>query len=116
MVSDPTYQETRQAWRDIWSGTEFDLELRSLRYPRSQEILNIYLPYLNRTKTILEAGCGPGHVVYYLREHEYPAIGIDYAPEPLEASLRLVPDLPLHLGDVHYLPYADNYFGAYLSF
>ena len=116
MTSSVTYEQTRQAWRDIWIETEFDLELRSLHYPRSQEILNIYLPYLSQSRPILEAGCGPAHVVYYLRERHYPAIGIDYAPEPLEAAVHLVPGLPVHMGDVHYLPYADNYFGAYLSF
>jgi SAM-dependent methyltransferase len=116
MTFTPTYKQTRQAWRDIWIGTEFALELESLQYPRSQEILNIYLPYLNPSKPILEAGCGPGHVVYYLREHHLPVIGLDYAPEPLEAARRLVRDLPLQMGDVHFLPYADNYFGAYLSF
>jgi len=112
----PVYQQTRQAWRDIWIGTEFDRELRSLDYPRSREVLDTYMPYLPRDKPILEAGCGPGHVVYYLREHGYPAIGLDYAPEALHFTHERLPDLPLHLGDVHALPYPSDTFGGYLSF
>ncbi len=111
-----TYQKTRQAWRDIWIGTEFDRELRSLQYPRSQEVLNTYLPYLDRSSLTLEAGCGPAHVVYYLNEHGYRSIGLDYAPEALQSTHERFPELPLHLGDVHNLPYPANRFGAYLSF
>jgi SAM-dependent methyltransferase len=111
----PTYEQTRQAWRDIWDGTEFDQELRSLEYARSQEVLNAYLPLLP-DGPVLEAGCGPGHVVYYLQQRGHRAIGLDYAPEALWPTHRRFPDLPLMLGDVHELPYADNSIGAYLSF
>src|SRR5579859_3053338 len=114
--STSTYQETRQAWRDIWIGAEFDLELNSLSYQHSHEVLQTYLPYLDRAKQILEAGCGPGHVVYYLRERNYLTLGIDYAPEALVKTVQRFPTLPLHLGDVHTLPYGANTFGAYLSF
>jgi ubiquinone/menaquinone biosynthesis C-methylase UbiE len=43
-------------------------------------------------------------------------IGIDYAPEAVAPTHHYHPDIPLHVGDVHHLPYADNTFGAYLSF
>lgn len=112
----PTYQNTRQAWRDIWVGTEFDRELATLDYPRAQETLNAYLPLLPKDSPILEAGCGPAHIVYYLRNRGYNVIGLDYAPEPLSHTRARFPDLPLQLGDVHTLPYPSDQFGAYLSF
>ncbi len=112
----PTYEQTRQAWRDIWLETDFARELATLEYPRARELLNLYLPYLDRGAPVLEAGCGPGHVVYYLRQRGYAALGIDYAPEALRPTRAQFPDLPLHLGDVHRLPYRANSFGAYLSF
>ncbi|MHB8626707.1 MAG: class I SAM-dependent methyltransferase [Aggregatilineales bacterium] len=115
-LNTPAYQSTRQAWRTIWIGTEFDRELTSLDYARAQALFALYLPYLRRNEPILEAGCGPGHIVYYLRERDYDAIGLDYAPEALYATLVEYPDLPLIVGDVHTLPYATNSFGAYLSF
>jgi SAM-dependent methyltransferase len=111
-----TYEQTRQAWRDIWQETTFARELATLDYPRARALLNLYLPYLDRNAPVLEAGCGPGHVVYYLRQRGYAALGLDYAPEALLPTRAQFPDLPLHLGDVHHLPYAANSFGAYLSF
>ena len=114
--TDPTYNQTRQAWRDIWSSTEFDRELKALNYERGQEVIKYYLPYLNRDLPVLEAGCGPGHVVYYLQERGYKVFGLDYAPEALQSTVSRFPSLPLQLGDVHYLPYKANTFGAYLSF
>jgi len=111
-----TYEQTRQAWRDIWIGTEFDNELRSLDYPRSRELLDLYLPFLNKARLTLEAGSGPAHIVYYLEQRGYPTLGLDYAPEALRFTHERLPDLRLHLGDVHALPYRADLFGAYLSF
>jgi SAM-dependent methyltransferase len=111
-----TYAETRQAWRDIWIGTEFDNELKSLEYRRSQEVLQTYLPYLDSKLPVLEAGCGPAHVVYYLQKQGFRAIGIDYAPEALISTHDHFPELPLHMGDIHNLPYGSNTFGGVLSF
>lgn len=112
----PSYDQTRQAWRSIWQETNFARELATLDYPRARELLNLYLPYLDRAAPVLEAGCGPGHVVHHLRQLGYAALGLDYAPEALLPTLAHLPDLPLHLGDVHHLPYAANTFGSYLSF
>ncbi len=115
-LNTPTYAQTRRAWRDIWTATEFERELATLRYRRAQELLALYTPYLPKDSLILEAGCGPGHVVHYLRREGYPVIGLDYAPEALRPTRAIHPELPLHLGDVHHLPYAANTFGGYLSF
>lgn len=110
------YDQTRQAWRDIWDHTDFDRELRTLSYTRTQEVMNAYLPYLDRTTPILEAGCGMGQIVYYMRQRGYAAVGLDYAPEAVKPTKALFPDLPLHVGDVHKLPYPTNSLGGYLSF
>ena len=115
-LNTPVYEQTRKAWRDIWIGTDFDRELRSLAYPRAQKVISLYLKYLRKDEPLLEAGCGPGHIVYYLREQGYQAIGLDYAPEALRATHAQHPTLPLQVGDVHVLPYAENTFGGYLSF
>ena len=115
-IKTPTYAETRRAWRNIWIETDFDRELQTLSYRRSQELLNAYLSYLDKSSPILEAGCGLGQLVYYLRERGYNAIGVDYAPEALISTHSQFPEMPLHVGDIHQLPYPDNYFGGYLSF
>jgi SAM-dependent methyltransferase len=114
--SAPTYAQTRQAWRDIWQATDFGRELATLDYPRAQELLALYVPFLDKRAPVLEAGCGPAHIVWWLRQRGYTAFGLDYAPEALRSTRTLHADLPLHLGDVHALPYAAASFGAYLSF
>ncbi|GAB4552543.1 MAG: hypothetical protein OHK0023_20680 [Anaerolineae bacterium] len=115
-LNTPTYNKTRQAWRNIWSDTDFARELATLDYPRARELRNLYAPYLDKELPSLEAGCGLGHIVYYFRQHGYPMLGLDYAQEALVPTHAAFPNLPLHLGDVHHLPYPENTFGAYLSF
>lgn len=115
-MTHPTYEDTRQAWRDIWINTDFERELYTLSYRRSQHLISLYQPFLDKTAPLLEAGCGPAHVVHYFRQQGYDMIGLDYAPEALIPTHQAHPEIPLHLGDVHHLPYASNQFGAYLSF
>ena len=110
------YEQTRQAWRDIWASTDFERELQALEYRRAQELMNVYQPFLDRSAPILEAGCGMGQIVYYLRQRSYPVFGVDYAPEAIRPTVQRFSDLPLYVGDVHHLPFASDYFGAYLSF
>ncbi len=114
---DAGYKKTRDAWRDIWLGeADFEAELATLEYPRAQETLAYYTPLLPHGKPILEAGCGLGHLVHYLRGRGHDVIGLDYVPGALEIGLGHDPDMPLVAGDVHYLPFPDETFGAYLSF
>lgn len=115
-TSIPTYEDTKQAWRDIWAQTDFDRELHTLSYPRCRELIGLYQPYLEKAAPLLEAGCGPAHIVYYFRQQGYDMIGLDYAPEAVLPTHQRYPRLPLQLGDVHQLPYKDNSLAAYLSF
>jgi SAM-dependent methyltransferase len=115
-VKTEQYEQTRQAWRNIWTETNFDRELQSLSYARSQEIIRAYEPYLDRTAPNLEAGSGVGQVVYYWQQRGYPMVGADYAPEALKMARDQHPDMAMHVADVHYLPYPSNTFGSYLSF
>lgn len=110
------YDSTRQAWQDIWQTASVEAELQTMQYRRAQQTLHAYLPYLNKQDVILEAGSGLSAAVITLREMGYAVIGLDYAVNALLTSRHHTPDLPLVGGDVHELPFADNQFGAYLSF
>jgi SAM-dependent methyltransferase len=112
-----TYEKTRDAWREIWvENADFAQELKTLDYDRSQELLNNYIPYLTTDGIILEAGCGLGQVVYYLRQRGFNVIGCDYVPEAINVEIVNKLNLPLMVADVHQLPYAENSLQAYLSF
>ncbi len=112
-----TYDHTREAWRDIWlDNSDFEQEYGTLSYKRAQDLFKLYLPFLTRHDLILEAGCGLGHVVYYLRQRGYNVAGVDYVPEALQPEIAHKLGLPLMAADVHQLPYATDSLNGYLSF
>lgn len=115
-MTEEMYQSTRQAWQDIWDRASVEIELSELKYARSQELLNGYIPYLPTDSPILEAGCGLCATLIHLRRLGFNIIGLDYALNALEKGRAYQADLRLQGGDVHALPYASNSLGAYLSF
>jgi ubiquinone/menaquinone biosynthesis C-methylase UbiE len=116
MSDNQRYDSTRKAWETIWDKASVDVELQTIQYPRAQEQIRHYLPYLPKDALILEAGSGLSAAVITLRQMGYPVIGLDYAENALHISRDHTPDLPLLVGDVHALPHPDNSIGAYLSF
>ena len=110
------YETTRKAWEDIWDSASVELELETVRYPRSMDTIRAYTPYLPHEGVILEAGSGLSAVVMTLRETGFRVMGMDYAENALHTSRAYDPTLTLFTGDVHALPCANNSLGAYLSF
>ena len=102
------YQSTRQAWQAIWDEASVEVELAELKYARSQELLNGYLPYLPADGPILEAGCGLCATLITLRRQGLNVIGLDYALNALQKGRAYQSDLALQGGDVHALPYASD--------
>ena len=64
----------------------------------------------------LEVGCGEGFVLRYLRDRVgYIQLeGVDLDPSAVAAARRLVPGLPVQVGDVYRLPYPDGAFDLVL--
>ncbi len=111
------YDSTRKGWSDMWDGATVADELATMYYPRSQAIMQAYLPWLPRDAPVLEAGSGLGGPVIALRASGHPGvIGMDYVESALHAARRHTPGLPLFTGDIHAIPCADASIGAYLSF
>ncbi len=110
------YDSTRQTWENIWDQASVEVELETLTYPRSRDLIAAYTPYLPRDGPILEAGCGLAAVVIHLRQQGFHAIGLDYATNALQKARAYDPTLELQAGDVHALPYASGSLAGYLSF
>jgi SAM-dependent methyltransferase len=110
------YDSTRATWEHIWDQASVTAELETMTYPRAQQTLRAYTPYLPKDALILEAGSGLSSAVITLRRQGYRVIGLDYAENALHLSRQYDATLPLLAGDVHHLPFADNTLGAYLSF
>ena len=110
------YDSTRRAWEEIWDSASVDQELQTMTYARAVETLNAYLPHLLKDEIVLEAGSGLSAVILTLKRMGYRVMGLDYAVNALDISRHYDPALALVAGDVHHLPFAENTFGAYLSF
>ncbi|GAA3951328.1 class I SAM-dependent methyltransferase [Actinoplanes auranticolor] len=61
-----------------------------------------------RSGTVLDVGCGPGHLTGYLRGLGVDAVGIDLVPEFIAHALATHPDGTYHLGSMTSLDVADR--------
>jgi len=57
--------------------------------------------------TIVDLGCGPGHVAHYLAGQGASVLGIDLSPEMIAEARAAYPDLTFRTGDMFALPLAD---------
>jgi len=71
--------------------------------------------YLPIGSTVLEGGCGLGHLVHALHYQGYKAIGIDFASGTVNRIKQSAPELDVRLGDVHALEIADGVLDGYIS-
>ena len=58
--------------------------------------------------TVLDAGCGPGHLTAYLKNLGVSAEGIDLVPAFISSARSNWPDLDFTVGSVHSLDAPDN--------
>lgn len=106
---------TKDAWEENWAGTSIEQILEIFSYPRVKRQIEIFTEYLPRDRKILEGGCGLGPYLIQLRRMGYDLIGIDYNQGPLDKITRYDRTIPVYRADVLNIPFADSYFGAYLS-
>jgi SAM-dependent methyltransferase len=61
-----------------------------------------------RPGTVLDAGCGPGHLTAHLRSLEVDAIGLDVVPAFIDHARATYPDGRYELGSMRQLPFPDG--------
>jgi ubiquinone/menaquinone biosynthesis C-methylase UbiE len=61
-----------------------------------------------RPGTVLDVGCGPGHLTAHLRSLEVDATGLDLVPGFIEHARVTYPDGRYELGSMHQLPVPDG--------
>ena len=82
---------------------------------RLQTIEPFFLKYLPKPGRILEAGCGRGRWVFYLRNKGYDVIGIDIARSDVRAARDFDPTVPVSEGDMLKTSFPDAHFEAVIS-
>lgn len=58
--------------------------------------------------TVLDVGCGPGHLTAHLRSAQVAATGIDLVPAFLDHARATHPDVPYALASARHLPVPDG--------
>jgi len=104
--------ESKETHGHSWADESVQENIELCRY---QPIEAVFCKYLPKNGKILEAGCGLGRWVFYLRERGYDVVGIDLATVPLEIAKKFDPNAPLFLDDVLHSKYADQSMAAVIS-
>jgi SAM-dependent methyltransferase len=66
--------------------------------------------------TVLDIGCGPGHVGCYLESRGMHVVGLDLSPVMIEIARRLNPRMSFEVADMRSLPMGDGAAGALVAF
>jgi SAM-dependent methyltransferase len=85
--------------------TERYFETRGL-----DEEMDRFLSWLPPFPQILDAGCGPGHLLRYLSRNDSVCVGVDYSLPMLEEGRRRDSSLPLVAGNLLALPFSSGSF------
>src|SRR5688572_20552526 len=66
-------------WNQYWTDEYFERLIKNSKQGKLEEFEHYAFNYLKPEHTILEAGCGPAHMVQGLVQRGFPnVIGIDY--------------------------------------
>lgn len=96
----------------MWDGKDIMDEVKTCN---EREITSYFLKYLPKDDNILEAGCGLGAWVVFLREKGYRISGIDNDKKVIERLRHWDPALDVSCGTIDRLAYADCSLGSYIS-
>lgn len=100
-------------WGEVWEGQELSEKyLQSVTWDGYTEIL---ARYLAPGSLILEAGCGLGKYLIYLKRAGHLVTGIDLERQALSRAQVYEPGLTLGVADVAALPFRAGAFDAYVS-
>ena len=108
--------QTTERWAHDWDGLTTEHQIQIWDFYGVRPYILRYVP---RHGHVIEAGCGLGRVLFYLRRLGIDITGVDFEPETLERLGRWRDahgiDCPLVQSDVCSLPYEDNALAGYIS-
>lgn len=104
--------ESLETHGQCWKGESIDEGIEICRYQLIEPIFRKYLP---RPGRILEAGCGLGRWVFYLRRLGYDVVGIDLASDALRLAKEYDSGAPIQSDDILHTSYPDRTFDAVIS-
>lgn len=102
-------------FQEEWLSTDIEEKIQTCE-TEEKEILDLISKYADKNTRMLEAGCGLGNWVMYLKRKGYNIKGIDFAEKVVELIKQYDNALDVDCGDCTKLPYADKSIDMYLSF
>jgi SAM-dependent methyltransferase len=82
---------------------------------RKQLFYPLLTKYLDKGKKYLDAGCGLGGWLAFLRARGFDIVGVDGSQKAIELAKKVHPDLPVETGDVKRLRFPDASFDGYIA-
>ncbi len=95
-----------------WQGETVEENIELCKYQTIEPVFRKFLPKQGK---ILEAGCGLGRWVFYLRQLSYDITGIDLSDTAVRLAKEFDPDAQIDVDDVLHTRYADRSFDAVIS-
>jgi SAM-dependent methyltransferase len=96
-----------------WDFGQFEQLVRNCD---EDDTVQLALRYLPRDGRVLEAGCGPGHVVEYLQRRGLDIEGVELNASVVAEAKRRYSQLRIELGDISALSCRDDTYSGLLSF
>ena len=100
-------------WDTMWTTRTIEQELEACDIESPPR--ELFLSYLPKEGKIVDAGCGFGKWVIYLKQRGYDIVGIDNSELAVAKLKDFDESLQVELGDILYIHYPDNSFDAYVS-
>lgn len=108
-------RNTKDYWCAHWDEKSRASLVRSGREGVLPEFGPLILKHAPWDLPVLEAGCGPAHIVAALARLGYRVTGVDYEPDVVRFVTSVMPDLDVRLGDVNSLEMESGSIGCYIS-
>lgn len=92
-----------------------DLPTKTDGSARSQQFWPLLEKYLQKDGRYLDAGCGIGGWVLFLKDEGYNVEGIDVTAKTIRAITEYDPDAKVKVASMRQIPYQDNSFDGVLA-
>jgi len=104
---------TNDLWDVMWTtrAIEQELDACDIETPPRE----LFLSFLTKECKILDAGCGLGKWVIYLKRLGYDIVGIDNNELAIDTMKDFDESLQVEYGDILDIQYPDSYFDACIS-
>src|SRR3989338_8033187 len=82
---------------------------------RKQLFYPLLTKYLEKGKKYVDAGCGIGGWLAFLRARGYDLTGVEASAKAVAVAKKIDPTLPIQQSDIGHLPFGDGTLDGYIA-